>query len=82
VQAETFFPEGKWLAARAADVSSGAGHFDVLMLDMVVTQYARAGWIEPLDAYLQDPALVDLTEYDMNDIPGGLRNYGTVDGPI
>lgn len=82
VKVKTFFPEEKWLAARAADVSSGTGHFDVLMLDQVLTQYARTGWIEPLDDYLANPALVDLANFDLDDIPPGLRRYGTVDGHV
>jgi PAS domain S-box-containing protein len=81
VNVETY-PEAEYMEKRASDVSSGAGKFDVLMLDQVVTQYARSGWLEPLDAYFNDPALVDLADYDMNDLLVGLRRFGMVDGQI
>ena len=81
VKVETY-PEGEYMEKRAGDVSSGAGKFDVLMLDQVVTQYARSGWLEPLDAYFNNPALVDLADYDMDDLLVGLRRFGTVDGQI
>ncbi len=30
-------------------------------------QYAAAGWLEPLDAYLADPGLTDVKTYDVKD---------------
>lgn len=81
VSVETY-PEGEYMEKRLSDVSSGAGRFDVVMLDQAVTQYARSGWLEPLDAYFQNPALVDLRDYDMEDLLDGLLRFGTVDGQI
>ncbi|MBN1992311.1 MAG: extracellular solute-binding protein, partial [Anaerolineae bacterium] len=81
VKVETY-PEAEYMEKRAGDVSSGAGSFDVLMLDQVVTQYARSGWLEPLDAYFNNPALVDPADYDPDDLLVGLRRFGVVDGQI
>ncbi len=41
-----------------SDLSSGTGTYDVFMTSPLNNwQYATAGWVEPLDAYLENPAL-------------------------
>ena len=37
------------------------------MMDQAVVQYAQANWIEPLNDYLNDPKLVNVEAYDMDD---------------
>ncbi len=81
VSVETY-PEDEYMQKRSSDMTSGAEHPDIVMLDQVVTQYARAGWLEPLDPYFRDPTLVDLDDYNMSDLLQGLMRFGTVDGQI
>lgn len=58
-----------------ADLSSRAGTVDVFMASPLGNwQYATAGWIEPLDDYLADPALTDAAAYDVEDFFQGVLN--------
>lgn len=59
-----------------ADLSSRSGTYDVFMTSPLSNwQYATAGWIEPLDAYLDDSDLTG-TEYDVDDFAPGVWAAG------
>jgi len=58
-----------------ADLSSRAGTVDVFMTSPLQNwQFATAGWIEPLDTYLSDPALTDNAAYQVEDFFQGVLN--------
>lgn len=60
-----------------SDLSSGAGSYDAFMTDPLHNwQYATAGWLEPLDAYLSDPTRTDIEAYDQADFMPGIWNAG------
>jgi multiple sugar transport system substrate-binding protein len=60
-----------------ADLSSQTGTFDVFMTAPLNNwQYASAGWLEPLDDYLNDPALTDIEAYDAADFAPGVWDSG------
>lgn len=60
-----------------SDLSSGAGSYDAFMTDPLHNwQYATAGWIEPLDAYLTDSTKTDIEAYDQADFMPGIWNAG------
>jgi multiple sugar transport system substrate-binding protein len=59
-----------------ADLSSGAGNYDVFMTDPLHNwQYAAANWVEPLDGYLDNPAVTP-DEYDVEDFVPGIFSAG------
>lgn len=59
-----------------ADLSSRTGTYDVFMTSPLNNwQYATAGWIEPLDAYLADPMLTG-DVYDVADFAPGIWDAG------
>ncbi len=65
------------------DLAMQRGHFDVIGADMVdVTQYAKAGFIEPLDPYINNPGLTDKNVLDMNDFFENYMAGLTVDGKL
>ena len=58
-----------------ADLSSRAGTVDVFMTSPLGNwQFATAGWIEPLDGYLENPALTDPAAYKVEDFYQGILN--------
>jgi multiple sugar transport system substrate-binding protein len=59
-----------------ADLSSSTGTYDLFMTSPLNNwQYATAGWLEPLDPYLENGALTDLEAYDLEDyVPGILAS--------
>jgi multiple sugar transport system substrate-binding protein len=60
-----------------ADLSSRTGTFDVFMTSPLNNwQYATAGWVEPLDAYLDNPTLTDAAKYDVDDFFTGILDSG------
>lgn len=60
-----------------ADLSSGTGTYDLFMTSPLQNwQYATANWVEPLDAYLENPALTDLEAYDLEDFAPGILASG------
>lgn len=73
------YSQDEYMNKRLIDLASGAGVFDIVMMDQAVVQYARAEWIEPLDAYLNNPALVNAEEYDLDDFFPSLLDEGRVD---
>lgn len=72
------YSQDEYMNKRLIDLSSGAGVFDIVMMDQAVVQYAQANWIEPLDDYLNDPTLVNSEAYDMDDFFPSLLDEGTV----
>ncbi len=55
-----------------ADLSSGAGVYDVFMTSPLNNwQYATANWVEPLDDYIADPELTSVA-YDVDDFAPGI----------
>lgn len=59
-----------------ADLSSGAGNYDVFMTDPLHNwQYAAANWVEPLDGYLENPAVTP-DDYDVEDFVPGIFSAG------
>ncbi|KAB0264641.1 ABC transporter substrate-binding protein [Microvirga brassicacearum] len=74
VQVESY-SQDEYMNKRLVDLSSGAGTFDVVMMDQSIVQYSKAGWVEPLDAYLVNPKFVDAAAYDVNDfLPSLTKN--------
>ena len=60
---------------------SGAGSIDAFQVDfMLLPEWAENGYLEPLDAYLSDPALTDAEWYDSGDFLGGIWTAGQWDG--
>lgn len=60
-----------------ADLSSRTGTFDVFMTSPLNNwQYASAGWLEPLDGYIENPALTDAAAWDMADFAPGVLASG------
>lgn len=65
------------------DLSTGKPATDVLALNHSLTvMYVEAGWIEPLEPYIQDPSLTDETWYDFEDFPKGSLKGGMHQGKV
>lgn len=65
-------PEGEYFQKLLLDLSTGAGEFDAFMTGPYVHwTYDSAGWTEPLEPFLADPAMT-APEYDEADIFEGL----------
>jgi len=74
------YPEAEWNQKLIVDLQSTAAQFDVLLSDfMYLPQFAEAGFIENVDAYLNDPALTDGAWYDLEDLFPALRSAAQVD---
>lgn len=59
-----------------ADLSSGAGNYDVFMTDPLHNwQYAAADWVEPLEGYLANEAIT-MPGYDVEDFVPGIYQAG------
>lgn len=59
-----------------ADLSAGAGNYDVFMTDPLHNwQYAAANWVEPLDGYLKNTA-VTAADYSADDFVPGIFKSG------
>jgi multiple sugar transport system substrate-binding protein len=60
-------PEEEFRQKLLTDLSTGKGNYDAFMTGPVTNwQYAAAGWIAPLDDYIDNPALTD-QGYDFED---------------
>jgi multiple sugar transport system substrate-binding protein len=70
------YEEEEFRQKRTIALTSASETPDIFMLDWL-GQYVDAGWVEPLDGYLADPALTDAEWYDLNDMFEGARNFGT-----
>lgn len=59
-----------------ADLSAGAGNYDVFMTDPLHNwQYSAADWIEPLDGYLANTAIT-MPDYNQADFVQGIFDAG------
>ena len=76
------YPQDEFMNKRLVDLSSGAGTFDIVMMDSTVTQSARAGWLEKLDTSFDRRDLVDKKAYNTNDISPSFRYGMNVDGGL
>lgn len=68
------FPEQNYFDKVTIDLAAGdAGTYDVFMTGAyMIWQYAPAGWMEPLEPYINDPAKTN-PDYDFEDIFADLR---------
>jgi multiple sugar transport system substrate-binding protein len=69
------FPEQNYFDKVTIDLSAGASStYDVFMTGAyMIWQYAPAGWMEPLEPYINDPTKTN-PDYDFEDIFADLRN--------
>ena len=69
------FPEQNYFDKVTIDLSAGdASTYDVFMTGAyMIWQYAPAGWMEPLEPYINDPTKTN-PDYDFEDILPDLRN--------
>lgn len=70
------FSEQQGFDKLQADLSAGAGNYDVIMTDPLHNwQYAAAGWLEPLEGYVGNDA-VTMPGYDVEDFVPGVYQAG------
>jgi multiple sugar transport system substrate-binding protein len=69
------FPEQNYFDKVTLDLSAGNNStYDVFMTGAyMIWQYAPAGWMEPLEGYINDPSKTN-PDYDFEDIFADLRN--------
>lgn len=68
------FPEQNYFDKVTIDLSGGQGGYDVFMTGAyMIWQYAPAGWMEPLEPYINDPNKTN-PDYDFEDIFADLRD--------
>lgn len=74
--------EDEFMEKLVIDLSMKAGRYDVFMAGAVMEwQYSYAGWIKPLDKYLNDPNLTS-PDYDFDDFFPGIIKSHKWDGKI
>jgi len=68
------YSEEEFYTKLAIDLSTKAGIFDAFMqgCSFLIAQYAEAEWLEPLDSYLNNPKLTDLSWWDLQDFQPGI----------
>lgn len=75
-----FYPPEEAKTKAKVDLAAGAGKLDLPFTTIYrLEQYMRAGWLEPLDLYFNDPKLTDREWYNKDDfIPSilGAAQYG------
>ncbi len=60
--------ESEYMSKIRLELASGQGLYDVLMAGPYHEwEYYRAGWLEPLEGYLNDPAKTDMANYKPED---------------
>lgn len=69
------YPEQNYFDKVTIDLQAGdASTYDVFMTGAyMIWQYAPAGWMEPLEGYINDPSKTN-ADYDFEDIIADLRN--------
>ncbi len=76
-------PENEYFTKLAADLSQQRGEFSVIMTGpMRNWQYVPADWILPLDDFLNDPKLTDLSWFKLDDFYPALIAANRWDGKI
>lgn len=76
------YAQDEFMTKRLVDLSSGAGTFDIVMMDSAAPQAAQAGWIENLDPWFEKEELVNMASYDLDDVSKAFRDSFTVDGNL
>jgi multiple sugar transport system substrate-binding protein len=76
------YAQDEFMNKRLVDLSSGAGTFDIVMMDSIATQAAQAGWIENLDPWFEKSYLVDKEAYMLDDLSPSFLKAFTVDGSL
>ncbi len=71
------YPEEEFRKKRVIAMASDSGFFDIMMMDQALSQYAEAGWLEPLTPYINNAKLTDKNWYDVDDIFKKSRSFGT-----
>lgn len=68
------YSEEEFYTKLAIDLAAKGGIFDAFMqgCSFLLAQYSEAGWLEPLDAYLNNSALTDLKWWDLQDFNPGI----------
>ncbi|NPV54160.1 MAG: extracellular solute-binding protein [Firmicutes bacterium] len=62
------YPELELHQKTLVDLASRSGIFDVVMTDlMFIPQYAKAGFVEPLNTYISNSKLTDKAWFDVDD---------------
>ena len=62
------YAQDEFMTKRLVDLSSGAGTYDLVMMDSACTQAAQAGWIENLEPWFKRTDLINLDSYNRNDL--------------
>ena len=76
-------PQAEYWPKLGVDLSSGAGLIDVYMTGPeLVWAYVPPGWAEPLDEYVDDPALTDKEWYRPEDFTEAAWNANRWDGTL
>lgn len=75
-------PEDELRRSRLLDVSTGTGSYDIIHMDQSIAEYAKAGWLKPIDQYLSNASLTDLDWYDLNDFPQSAIDFCSYMGNI
>jgi len=76
------YAQDEFMNKRLVDLSSGAGTFDIVMMDSIATQAAQAGWIENLDPWFEKRHLVDKKAYMLDDLSPSFTKAFTVNGSL
>jgi multiple sugar transport system substrate-binding protein len=64
-------------------MAAGESVPDMFMVgNLDISQYATAGWLEPLDAYINDSSLTDKAWYDYADIMDTVKKAGAFNGKM
>lgn len=70
------FAEQQGFDKLQADLSSKSGNYDILMTDPLHNwQYAAAGWLEPLETYIDNEAIT-MPDYNADDFAPGIFDAG------
>ncbi len=65
------------------ELAAGTGVYDVVWAEnMSIPQFVKAGWIVPLEQFLNDPKYTDLEQFKPDDIPAGPLNSYRYDGKL
>ncbi len=77
------YPEDQFRAKTLVELTSGASSIDVFMTmpGQEGLKYMRAGWYQPVDAFLKDPTLT-APDYNWADFLAGPREAMTVEGKL
>lgn len=76
-------PEEEYYKKTTIELASGKPSFDVFLLNQgYVPEYAVAGWVQPLEQYINDPKLTNRAKYDFADFPSAALSRPTYAGKL